>query len=248
MTEQQLPFNDRDDQAERWKPVYGHEHYEVSNLGRVRGLDRTVEHWRGGTRRWTGRILKLQKNRAGYWMVCLGKWGGTYTVHRLVAIAFVANPHGKPHVNHLNGDKADARAVNLEWCTPSENEQHSYSRLNKRPNLRPLILGQEWAKTHLSKSVLQYQLDGTFVRKHKSASDAARFMRAVIPKATQGRISTCARGECAYAYGHVWLYEERDLSNHLAKLPALRQWLLRDYRRGHVSREIALMLNLERAA
>jgi hypothetical protein len=46
-------------------------------------------------------------------------------VHRLVGDSFVPNPHNKPFINHINADKRDNRAVNLEWCTTEENNLHS---------------------------------------------------------------------------------------------------------------------------
>ena len=98
---------------ERWKHVRGYEGlYKVSDKGRLVGVK-------------SGRILKPQVNKTGgYLQVMLYKPGRVrprFSVHRLVAEAFVPNPLNKPQVNHINEDKLDNRACNLEWVTASEN-------------------------------------------------------------------------------------------------------------------------------
>jgi hypothetical protein len=60
----------------------------------------------------------------GYRTVCLG--GKQFYVHRLVANSFIKNHLNKPDTNHLDGNKSNNRAWNLEWCTPKENMQHSH--------------------------------------------------------------------------------------------------------------------------
>ena len=63
-------------------------------------------------------------------------------VHRLVAQAFIPNPHGKAQVNHLNGDTLDNRAANLDWATQSENMIHAHANVPRRPrSTRPVEVG-----------------------------------------------------------------------------------------------------------
>lgn len=111
---------------ETWKPVLGYEgSYEVSNLGRVRSLDRTRVFRDGRTRQYPGVMLAGYVGTHGYAAVNLAS-GSTRTVvvHRLVATAFVPHTEGKDWVNHIDGDKLNNRADNLEWCSPKENTAH----------------------------------------------------------------------------------------------------------------------------
>ena len=115
---------------EIWKDIY--EGYQVSNLGRVKSLKRET-------------ILTPRENHKGYLQVHLRHNGKDITpkVHRLVAKAFIANPNDLPQVNHINGNKADNRVENLEWCTNGQNQKHSYEMLGRKPIGRPVICEED---------------------------------------------------------------------------------------------------------
>jgi hypothetical protein len=112
---------------EVFKPIPGHAGYEVSDQGTVRSLDRIViKHHFGVGREFAlrGRVLALRRHTQGYRAVSLGN-GKQATVHSLVMLAFEGpRPYGT-WINHINGDKADNRLVNLEYCTPKQNQEHA---------------------------------------------------------------------------------------------------------------------------
>ena len=112
---------------EEWRDIKGYEGlYQVSNLGRVRSLDRYVQTKKGNKSFHKGKILIGTDTGHGYMKVSLlynGRRKSVF-VHRLVAEAFIPNPKNKPEVNHINCIKNDNRVVNLEWVTSSENKIH----------------------------------------------------------------------------------------------------------------------------
>lgn len=102
---------------EIFKDIKGYEGlYKVSNLG-------NVSSQRGGK----VRILSTRLDTKGYLAVNLSKNGKmkTHRLHRLVAIAFIANPENKLEVNHENGVKTDNRVENLSWVTGRDNIIHA---------------------------------------------------------------------------------------------------------------------------
>ncbi len=112
---------------EYWKDIIGYENYQVSSLGRVKSKERYINFGRCIALR-RERILKFNLNgKRKYYGVTLSKDSKPqmFSVHRLVALAFIKNPNNKPMVNHINGDKLHNNYKNLEWNTFRENEDHA---------------------------------------------------------------------------------------------------------------------------
>ena len=102
---------------EVWNTIEGFEGYEVSSIGRVKSYK---------SNRSGGKILCPIKVRRGYLVVnlmCNGKMS-QHLIHRIVAKAFIPNPHNKPQVNHKNFNKEDNTVDNLEWVSSRENLVH----------------------------------------------------------------------------------------------------------------------------
>ena len=143
--------------TEIWKDVKGFEgRYQVSNMGRVRSLDRWSLDERPHFIK--GMMLKPSQNKGkGYLRVSLSDGHRNYKhyeVHRLVALHFVPGYKDGLVVNHKNEVKTDNRAENLEWCTYQYNLNYSDVIAWKR------------------KPVYQYDLDGNFIKKFKCGNQA----------------------------------------------------------------------------
>lgn len=173
---------------EIWKDVVGYEGlYEVSSLGAVRNAK-------------TKRQLRPTYTKKGYALVWLygkdhiaGRNGKAFAVHRIVANAFCKKRDGADEVNHLNEDKADNRACNLEWCTHKENS--SYGTRGKR-------IGEANLNGKKSKVVYQFSEDGRLVAIFPSMAEVQRstgFRKGNIWKQMTGQSKT--------AYGFKWSHE-----------------------------------------
>ena len=164
---------------EIWKDIKDYEGlYQVSNFGRVKSIRFGKE-----------RILKSGTNNWGYLFVKLCKNGKIkpFLVHRLVAEAFLPNTDNLPCVNHKDENKQNNNVNNLEWCDVKYNNTYG-TRTEK-------------SSKKCSKPVLQYTLDGVFIREWKSTAECGR------NGFNQGNVAACCRGERKTYKGFIWRYK-----------------------------------------
>jgi len=187
---------------EIWKDIEGYErYYQVSNIGRVRSLDRIVKHSAGRERISYGKVLSQSLDGGGYPTVGISKDGCAKRVHihRLVAVAFIPNFDNSPEVNHLDENKLNNRANNLEWCTRKENERWGTKR-------ERCILHTDYRaiSEKNSKQLVQMDLSGNVIKVWKSLASLCR-----STGFSQGNISMCCNGKYSKPlYGCTWKYSE----------------------------------------
>lgn len=169
---------------ESWKDIKEFEGiYKISNLGRVKSL-RTYNSFKK-TYYYREKILKGKIDTNGYVMVCLCKDKQKYVrVHRLVAEAFIPNPYNYPIINHKDENKQNNCVDNLEWCSYLYN--NTYGTKNNK----------------ISKSVMQYDLDGNFIKEYKSIMEASRQL-----KINHSGIVQALKRKSKKAYGYIWEYK-----------------------------------------
>lgn len=179
---------------EEWKDIPGYEgSYQISNLGRVRTLTRKITN----NHVLQGQIVNPILQHSGYLHVGLWKGGkcSQRRVHRLVAEAFVDNPENKPTVNHLNEDKTDNRACNLEWATYRENTVYGNCIEKRTANRRPDAPNRRM-------TVISTDKYGNEVR-YNSITEA---LIALGKNPRDGHISQCCKGKQKTAFGFEWRY------------------------------------------
>lgn len=166
--------------GEEWLPVIGYESlYSVSNMGRIKSHPRQC--WNGKVW-WTmpEREMHQYRNSNGprpYMYVTLNRDGNqkNHYVHRLVASLFVSNvtPSMCVEVNHIDGNKCNNHARNLEWCTRAQNQHHA-----SMTGLSPKLRGAEHWK---SVPVEVVDRTGTVIGRYDGMRDAARALGIAKP-------------------------------------------------------------------
>ena len=164
--------------------------YQVSNLGRVKSIGRSITYANGIVHIVEEKILKLRITPKGYVHICLvdaNKKKHNKAVHRLVAQAFIPNPFNKPFVNHIDETHNNNKVENLEWCTYKENMNHGtiQARLSE-----------------MKKKKIKCITDG---RKFNSVNEASVFYN--IPRRSISNVLTGARKR---VYGLQFEYDNKE--------------------------------------
>lgn len=195
---------------EVWCDIQGYEGvYQISCYGRIKSLPKTK---RGGSFKYPAKIIKLYLGKApknDYYIVVLQKDGvkSTKRVCRLVASAFIDNPSNLPQVNHIDENTHNDTAWNLEWCTASYNNSYGEhpkkvsKAATERVRTGKCLDGSDY-KGIMVLPVLQYDLEGNFIREFESVKDAR--------EQYSSRVQDCLCGKTTQAGGFQWKYKTGD--------------------------------------
>lgn len=163
--------------GEEWRQIKVDEHIiEASSVGRIKLL--------------TGTLTYGHKQNHGYLAVHIGEI--TMVVHKIICQAFHPIPDPEKYeVNHIDSNRSNNNALNLEWLDHSANVSHGIEMKGTAKSLKP---------------VHQYNLDGTFVKRFDTLKDASRAMKCEkvsnMIKTCEGRQKTCM--------GYKWKYADED--------------------------------------
>lgn len=198
---------------EIWKDIPNYEGlYQVSNLGIVKSMKRTITRKNGKVYTQKEHIMKTYKSKRGYLYVVLSKQNcknKIRNIHQLVAECFLdwhnykytINDLNKVfsksnlEVNHINGIKTDNKANNLEWCTRSYNLKEAFRLgLNHSPSK-----GKYGKESLNSKEVIQFATNGEEIKKWESITQAQQELSLY-------NITKCCKGDLKTCGGFIWRY------------------------------------------
>jgi len=160
---------------EVWKDVSFDKKYQISNLGNFKKGNKVINGWIQNT---------------GYKTVQINN--KKYSIHRLVAEAFIPNPENKPQVNHKDENKLNNHIENLEFCTRKYNCNYGTK--------------MERQKEKLGKSVIQYDRNMTCINIYSSITKASQ-----TTKINLGNIAKCCKNERKTAGGYIWKYTNKEI-------------------------------------
>lgn len=164
---------------EEWRIVHNNENYQVSNYGRVKRITATRRHP-------FGHMMKPDKNLGGYLcaILCIDGIPKRHLISRLVATAFIENPLNKEQVNHIDSDRCNNFAWNLEWVTRLENMQHMARQGRQSIKPKRVIRSRDGCDDVIYPSIISTEIDG-FNYSH---------------------VGSCARGKRKTHGGFLWKF------------------------------------------
>ena len=173
-------------EKEIWRTYPDYPFIEASSLGRIRTKDRYVPGKNGSKRLIKGRILKQNLSKDGYKYVGFGENGKKFRlrVNRVIAVTFIPNPDNLPEVNHIDCDRTNNRADNLEWVSHQENVAYCVK------------LGR-WKNNNPGRPVIAINLDTFDVFRFESQHEAACQLSVV-----QQSISSVIKGKLNKTHGY----------------------------------------------
>ena len=207
-------------EKEEWRDIPGYlGYYQISNLGRVKSLQRKIIYPKSNTypngckHILKEKILTPSKDKKGYLFVQLFKNGHfkSKKIHRLVAEIFLNNEMNLPQVNHKDENKQNNNVLNLEWCTRLYNNLHG-TRLeraitngNKTRQCRKWRENHSGGNVHNARQVVGVNVKTGEVIEFESMTGVVEFLGIRLADRS---VSATIRGRQKTAYGYRWYYKE----------------------------------------
>jgi len=208
---------------EIWKDIEGYGGlYQVSNIGRVKALERRQFNNLTKTFSVFKEKIMIQSIIRRYLCVSLTKNGKpkTYRVHRLVAGNFIKNTENKPCIDHINTINTDNRVENLKWCTIGENNNNPLTKskisiaqkghkrnfgIKRTDDFKKKISVTHTNHPKKSKSVLQIDIvTESIIKEFPSVNEVQR----VLGFKSANIAATCRKDfRHKTAYGYKWEYK-----------------------------------------
>lgn len=189
---------------EIWKDIKGYEGlYQVSSLGRVKSLERVFYSGMNYKIKkfYPEKLIKISHYSTGYCysVLCKNAVAKKFKVHRLVAMAFLPNPDGKPCIDHINGLRDDNRSENLRWVGAFQNMRNPHT----VKSIARAKMGDKNPMKKKCRPVQQIDFEtGKIIAEYSGAKEAARQL-----STDSGNIYRCCNGKKLKHKGFVFRYK-----------------------------------------